>query len=69
MQEVPTKSGQLQPKACLEYIVVHEMAQLVEPTHGPRFIALMDAQLPGWPERRALLKGLPLRHEGWEGIG
>lgn len=57
------------PKACLEYIVVHEMAHLVEPTHGPRFIALMDAQLPGWRERRALLNGLPLRHEGWEGMG
>lgn len=53
------------PRACLEYLVVHEMAHLLEPTHGPRFIALMDRCLPGWRETRALLNSLPARHEQW----
>lgn len=53
------------PKACLEYIVVHEMIHLLEPTHGPRFIALMDRFMPAWRETRALLNSLPARHERW----
>jgi predicted metal-dependent hydrolase len=53
------------PKACLEYIVVHEMTHLLEHTHGPRFLALMDRFMPAWRETRALLNGLPARHERW----
>ena len=29
------------PRECLEYIIVHEMAHLLEPTHNRRFISLM----------------------------
>lgn len=32
----------------LEYVLVHELAHLVERGHGPRFRAVMDAALPGW---------------------
>lgn len=53
------------PVACLEYIVLHEMAHLIEPTHGPRFVALMDRCMPGWRETRKLLNELPARHEHW----
>lgn len=53
------------PLPCLEYIVVHEMSHLIEPTHGPRFLALMDRFLPDWRETRALLNSLPARHERW----
>ena len=53
------------PLPCLEYIVVHEMSHLLEPTHGPRFIALMDRFLPDWRDTRALLNSLPARHERW----
>ena len=53
------------PVECLEYIVLHEMAHLVEPTHGPRFVVLMDRCMPGWRERRKLLNALPARHERW----
>ena len=53
------------PKECLEYLVVHEMAHLVEPTHGPRFIALMDRIMPHWRDTRELLNRLPARHERW----
>lgn len=50
---------------CLEYIVVHEMAHLVERTHGERFVKLMDALLPDWRTRRDELNGAPLAHERW----
>lgn len=54
------------PLECLEYIVVHEMAHLLERKHGPRFIALMDRHMPNWRETRALLNRLPARHEFWD---
>jgi hypothetical protein len=53
------------PKECLEYIVVHEMAHLLEPTHNARFIALMDGFMPHWRLRRNHLNQLPVRHEEW----
>lgn len=48
------------PKDLLEYVVVHEMLHLVEPTHGERFMALMDAHYPKWREARVELNELPL---------
>lgn len=54
------------PPECLEYIVVHEMAHLIEPTHNNRFIALMDRLMPKWRFYRQLLNRLPLSHEDWE---
>jgi predicted metal-dependent hydrolase len=53
------------PRACLEYVVVHEMSHLLEPTHGASFLALMDRLVPAWRETRALLNSLPARHEHW----
>ena len=53
------------PKACLDYIVLHEMAHLLAPAHGPKFVALMDRFMPGWRAIRDLLNSLPARHEHW----
>jgi len=50
---------------CLEYLVVHEMAHLVERTHGERFTNLMDQLLPDWRARRDVLNGSALAHEQW----
>lgn len=54
------------PPECLEYIVLHEMAHLLEPTHNPRFTALMELFMPQWQHRRQQLNQLPVRHEEWE---
>ena len=54
------------PRECLEYIVVHEMVHLLEPTHNARFIALMDRFIPRWQHYRQMLNRLPLRHERWQ---
>lgn len=53
------------PRVCLEYIVVHEMAHLLEPTHNLRFVALMDRFMPNWRWHRDQLNQLPVRHEKW----
>jgi predicted metal-dependent hydrolase len=45
------------PVALIEYVVVHEVAHLREPSHGPAFRALLDARLPDWQERRRTLDG------------
>ena len=54
------------PKECLEYIVVHEMAHLREPTHNARFVALMDQFMPKWQFYRQRLNRLPVRHADWD---
>ncbi len=53
------------PKPCLEYIVVHEMVHLLEPTHNQRFQDLMKRFMPNWKVRRDALNSLPLRHVDW----
>ena len=53
------------PPACLEYVVVHEMAHLIERRHTDRFRALMDRLLPQWRRRRDELNRAPLAHEEW----
>ena len=45
------------PPACLEYVVVHELAHLLEPGHGPRFHAIVERVLPDWKERKYALRG------------
>lgn len=54
------------PCECLEYIVVHEMIHILEPTHNERFQQLMGQFMPDWEHRRQVLNRLPVRHEDWE---
>ena len=54
------------PPECLEYIVVHELIHLIEPTHNERFIALLDHHMPRWKYHRDELNRLPVRHESWK---
>ena len=53
------------PRECLEYLVVHELVHLLEPTHNVRFIARMDQFMPKWRAHRQSLNRLPVRHETW----
>ena len=53
------------PPECLEYLVVHEMLHLIEPTHNTRFIALINRFMPKWQFYREVLNRLPVRHESW----
>ncbi len=49
-----------------EYVVVHEMIHLLEPTHNARFVALLSQHYPTWREARAELNDLPLTAEHWQ---
>lgn len=51
------------PPIFLEYVVVHEMVHLLEPTHNSHFIALMDKFMPKWKFYREVLNRLPVPHE------
>jgi hypothetical protein len=53
------------PRDLLEYVVVHEMAHLIAPTHSERFVALLSEHYPAWREARAELNELPLAAEDW----
>jgi len=53
------------PADLLEYVVVHEMLHLIEPTHGARFLALISEHYPSWREARLELNGLPLGAVAW----
>ena len=53
------------PKDLLEYVIVHEMAHLLEPTHSERFAAILDKHWPTWREARSELNDLPLSAEAW----
>ena len=53
------------PKDLLEYVVVHEMIHLIEPTHSDRFIAILEQKYPSWREARVELNELPLADEAW----
>lgn len=36
------------PSYCIEYVIVHELAHLIERGHGKRFVEVMDRHLPAW---------------------
>lgn len=54
------------PKDLLEYVVVHEMLHLIEPTHSQRFLTLLSKHYPRWREARAELNELPLGAAVWK---
>jgi hypothetical protein len=53
------------PVGCLEYVVVHELAHLIERGHGERFTRILNEHLPQWRARRRDLNSAPLAHEEW----
>jgi predicted metal-dependent hydrolase len=53
------------PKDLLEYVIVHEMIHLIEPTHSERFLTVLTEHYPTWREARAELNELPLAAESW----
>ena len=54
------------PVECLEYIIIHEMAHLLERNHNDRFVSLMNKFMPKWKFYRDELNRLPVKHEDWK---
>ncbi len=53
------------PPRCLEYVVAHELAHLLERRHDDRFTRLMDRHMTDWRTLRDELGSAPLGHENW----
>jgi predicted metal-dependent hydrolase len=53
------------PIECIEYIIVHELAHVLERTHNTTFIAYMDHYLPEWKQLKNELNKLPISHVEW----
>ncbi len=43
------------PVRLVDYVILHELAHLVEPYHGPNFYACLERALPDWRERKEQL--------------
>lgn len=54
------------PKDLLDYVIAHEVAHLIEPTHNDRYIAILEKHYFNWREARAELNELPLGAEVWK---
>ena len=54
------------PPECVEYVLVHELAHLIERRHNTRFHDLMNSFMPTWRLRRDDLNRAPLAHATWQ---
>ena len=50
------------PKDCVEYVIVHELIHLIEPTHNARFQRLMNRFMPNWQILKDQLNELPVAY-------
>ncbi len=48
------------PERMIDYVIVHELAHLVSPTHDRKFTQVLDRELPRWRDIRRELNELPL---------
>lgn len=48
------------PRDLLEYVIVHEIVHILEPTHSVRFSKLLNDLYPNWADARRELNDLPI---------
>ncbi|HKB46013.1 MAG TPA: SprT family zinc-dependent metalloprotease [Chitinophagaceae bacterium] len=72
LQEMPTRWGSCTPKskiilnprlikapkACIEYVIIHELCHLIHHDHTQKFIDLQTKEMPGWEKWKMKLEKL-----------
>jgi len=53
------------PEHCIEYIILHEVAHLIEKRHNDRFRDILTQYMPGWQLYRDELNDAPLGYDEW----
>ena len=48
----------MQPRECIEYVVVHELCHFIHPNHSKEFYKFMEQFMPDWKERKGRLNGV-----------
>ncbi|AOM82070.1 M48 family metallopeptidase [Salisediminibacterium beveridgei] len=43
------------PKACIEYVVLHELIHFIHNNHSEAFYTLLDVLMPDWEDRKRIL--------------
>ncbi len=46
------------PKACIEYVIIHELCHLIHHDHTPKFIDLQTTEMPDWEKWKMKLENL-----------
>lgn len=46
------------PKACIEYVIIHELCHLIHPNHSKKFIDLQNKEMPDWEKWKNKLEVL-----------
>lgn len=44
------------PSACIDYVIVHELAHIAHPNHSTKFFELIETMMPNWQERKRRLE-------------
>ena len=44
------------PSACIDYVIVHELAHILHPNHGSKFFELIERMMPDWKRRKRRLE-------------
>lgn len=53
------------PKELLNYVILHEMAHLIERNHNQRYFDILDRHMPNWQHYRNELNNLPIPYANW----
>jgi len=44
------------PKACIEYVIIHELCHLIHPNHNKKFFRLLSTLMPDWEKWKERLE-------------